>query len=172
MGMTEVDTTKVDNNLGIIYGSDSAPVTIIEYINLRCPYCKQWWDERSPLIDKYVAEGKVKQVIKLFDKEKESLQRGNVMHQYVPNNMTAKEAIAKIYDTQDQWGDLSLDGVAEFAVNKLGLDRQPETESMTKKIAEECKENGVFFIPTMVINDHVFDQKISDEDLVSLLEKK
>ncbi|AQP53346.1 hypothetical protein CBF34_04825 [Vagococcus penaei] len=171
MSMTEVDTKKIDNSLGLVFGDENAPITIVEYINLRCPFCKQWWDERSQLIDQYVANGKVKQVIKLFDKDKESLQSGNVMHHHVPNDNTAKAAITKIYATQSEWGSLdSLDEVANYAVDKLGFTHNPATEELSKKIALEAKENGVFFIPTMIVGDQVFDQKISEAELTALLE--
>ena len=50
-----------------------------EFMNLRCPYCRQWFNESKELL----ANADVTRVIKLFDKEKPSLQRGNIMHRFV-----------------------------------------------------------------------------------------
>jgi hypothetical protein len=42
---------------------------------------------------------------------------------------------------------------------------------MSQAILEEAIDANVFFIPTVIIGDKVFDQKISNEELIALLEK-
>ena len=94
---------------GIHIGDPSAK-PIVEFMNLRCPYCRQWFEESLPILGEAVAAGKLRRVIKLFDKEKESLQRGNVMHRFVSSTdpQATSAEITKIYQTQDEWGHLSL----------------------------------------------------------------
>jgi len=42
-------------------GSPKAPVTLVEYADLQCPYCAQWSRETLPvLVDEYVATGKLR----------------------------------------------------------------------------------------------------------------
>lgn len=168
--MTDINTQKIDFENGIILGRDDAPVKLVEFTNLRCPYCRQWWQERHDLIAEYVAAGRVQHIIKLFDKEKPSLAAGDVMHHHVPQDESAPDVISSIFETQDDWGNLdTLEDVADYAVNTLGLTLQNHKE-MSTKIKNETLESGVFFIPTMIVNDQVFDQKIALEDLKALLD--
>lgn len=56
---TSIDTTKGSP----ILGSDTAPITIIEFGDYQCPYCKKWNQEVKPLIEKnYLNTGKAKLV--------------------------------------------------------------------------------------------------------------
>jgi protein-disulfide isomerase len=46
---------------GNVLGSPSAPVTLVEYVDLQCPFCQQFETQAmSTLIEKYVRTGKVK----------------------------------------------------------------------------------------------------------------
>ncbi len=52
-----VDTTKGSP----VLGSNSAPVTIIEFGDYQCPFCQKWNKDTKPLIEKnYIDAGKVK----------------------------------------------------------------------------------------------------------------
>ncbi len=171
MGMTDVDVTKLNTDTGIKIGDNEAPIKVIEFINIRCPFCRQWFDEKNDLLQEYVNAGKIQRVIKLFDKEKPSLAKGNIMHHHVPTDASASSAIQSIYKTQDIWGDLEdHTEIAAYAVNELGLSLQ-EYENMTTRILKEAEEANVFFIPTVIIGEEVFDQKISTEELKALLDK-
>ncbi len=45
---------------------------MIEFINLACPYCRQWFEESHELLEEAVQSGQLRRVIKLFDKEKKA----------------------------------------------------------------------------------------------------
>ncbi len=56
--------TVIDTNNGSpILGSESAPVTIIEFGDYQCPFCQKWNLQTKPLIEQnYINSGKVKLV--------------------------------------------------------------------------------------------------------------
>ena len=46
---------------GAVLGSPTAPVTLVEYADLQCPYCGRWARETLPtLIERYVRPGKLR----------------------------------------------------------------------------------------------------------------
>ncbi|MEG0550633.1 MAG: thioredoxin domain-containing protein [Vagococcus sp.] len=170
MGMTEVDVTKINPTTGIKIGDDKAPIKVIEFVNLRCPFCRLWSDEKDTFLQQYVEEGKIQRVIKLFDKEKPSLAKGNIMHHHVPNNDLALSAIQSIYETQDDWGDLEdHNEIAAFATDRLNLSLQ-DFKDTSESIINEAEAANVVFVPTVIIGEHVFDQKISIQELKAILD--
>jgi protein-disulfide isomerase len=55
----------VDNDA--VLGSSSAPVTIIEFSDYQCPFCRKFWTETLPSIKReYIDAGKVKLVFRDF----------------------------------------------------------------------------------------------------------
>src|SRR3989344_5228401 len=50
-----------------VQGEPAAPVTIVEFSDFECPYCRRFWNETlSHIIDTYVATGKARLVYKHF----------------------------------------------------------------------------------------------------------
>ncbi len=46
---------------GIVLGSPKAPVTVVEYVDLQCPFCQEFETKAMPtLLSRYVRSGKVK----------------------------------------------------------------------------------------------------------------
>lgn len=173
MDTSQMKAEFLKTTTGIKVGDSQAPVQLVELINVRCPFCRQWFEETNELLMAYVADGKLCRTIKLFDKEKPGLKPGNVMHRYISkqDGLLAMTQLNSIYATQDEWGNLAnLTDIAKFAEEKLSLseDYQPE---MTEKIISEATRANIPFIPTMIINDVIFDQKISLTDLKTLIEK-
>ncbi|MGM0239788.1 thioredoxin domain-containing protein [Enterococcus sp. AZ103] len=164
MDISVIKGELVNDFNGIKIGSDQAPKRIVEFMNLRCPYCKKWFDESRELLDVAVKEGKVQRIIKLLDKDKESLQRGNVMHEYIKNAPVALEQISQAYATQNTWGELSLEGVAAFAENTLKLEQQPN-EGTQREIRNEAEQANIKFVPTILVEDKIFDESVSEAEL-------
>lgn len=170
MDTSEINYLETNADVGVKIGPTDAPVAIIEFLNLRCPYCRQWFTASKDIIDQAVKEKKAYRVIKLFDKEKESLQRGNVMHRYVTKGDIEKayQDINRIFDTQDQWGELTLEEVETFAEEQLGLENYEDTLT-TKAIIEEANRANIKFVPTIIVGDKIFDESIEPEQLKDYL---
>ena len=50
---------------GITLGDPNAPVTLVEYADLQCPYCADWARDAFPtIVDEYVRPGKVRLVFR------------------------------------------------------------------------------------------------------------
>ena len=50
---------------GTALGSPKAPVTLVEYADLQCPYCAEWTHRAFPaIVDRYVRQGKVRIVFR------------------------------------------------------------------------------------------------------------
>ena len=50
---------------GIALGNPRAPVTLVEYADLQCPYCAQWSRDTFPtIVDEYVRAGRVRVVLR------------------------------------------------------------------------------------------------------------
>lgn len=170
MDISIIDHQKVNFSTGIKLGNSTAPHQMAEFINLRCPYCKAWFEKNDHLLQKAVGEGKLYRVIKLFDKEKESLQRGNVMHRYVSktDSALALEQIREIFATQEEWQDQSIEEVAWYAEEKLSLTEEPDVAT-TANIIEEAATANIQFVPTIVLDQHIFDESISENLLMTYL---
>lgn len=120
------------DNLGVgklpLLGNKDAKVTVIEFSDFQCPFCKKYFDENhSQLLEKYVNTGKVKFAYRHFP-----------LTSIHPNAQKAAEAAecaneqGKFWDyhdllfkNQDEWAPLSgtavIDKFVEYAGGGLGL---------------------------------------------------
>lgn len=169
ISVIKANETNAVNGLSI--GSEQAAKVSLEFMNLRCPYCKKWFLDSKEVLEQAVKQEKIRRVIKLFDKEKPSLQRGNVMHQYVDTTNAASilESIELIYQHQDEWGNLSLEEVANYAENILHLKRNAEHEKVKSAIVKEAQAANIIFVPTIILDEHIFDENITTEELTAYI---
>ena len=172
MDISIIKADKTNTETGIHYGNLDAPKKMAEFINLACPYCRQWFNESYELLEEAVSKGRLQRVIKLFDKEKESLQRGNVMHHYIDYSAPeqALSALHKMFATQDEWGNLTLEEVATYAEKNLGLKEQKDATLVSAVIAE-ANAAHIQFVPTIIIGENIFDESVTEEELRGYIEK-
>ena len=174
MDISTIKADKVNTTTGIKIGSEDAPVKVIEFINLKCPYCKMWYEDSKDLLTEYVSSGKVQRIIKHFDKEKPSLKKGNVLHRYLDytNPEKALEEIDYFFAHQDEWGNLGdFEAIAKYAEEKRGLSLQ-SNELEAQEIIKEANEAEVVFVPTIFIEKEIFDEHITQQELKDLIEAR
>lgn len=89
-------TEKITLNDSIRYGSDDAPVKIIEYINLCCPDSLAYEQSIAPFLEDFIKKGQVQRVLKHFDKNKSGLRKGNILNTYI-NYDDQNEAFTRVH---------------------------------------------------------------------------
>lgn len=167
-------------------GDISAPVTIIEYSDFQCPFCKKWHDEvGAPIMEEYVKMGKARFIYKDFAflgqestnaaiASKCALEQGENQfwdyHDYLFDNQKGENR-----------GQFSVANLKRFAAN-LKLDTNKFNECLgsnkykadVQKETEEGRAAGVDGTPAFLINGRLIVgaqplsefQKIIDEALV------
>lgn len=173
MDTRNIKADAISTEGGFHFGDKDAPIKVIEFINLKCPYCKEWWEKGSPILDKYIKDNKVERIVKLFDKEKPSLRTGNVLHAHLDYNDidSVRKDIDYYVEHLDEWGNLSEEQVAEFAQTHRGAEKQ-ENVSSAEHIVKEAEAANVKFVPTVFIEDYIFDEHITEKELKSIIETK
>lgn len=152
-----------DNSIKI--GLDTAPIKVVEYINLRCPDSKAYEEEMTPYLNTFIQDGKVQRIIKHFDKKSYGLESGNLLNQYLNYETSGEtyEMIQKLFKEQDQWGFDRLAQIPHIA-QEYGLALQPANREISKAVLNEVDAVGVEMIPTVFINETAFVERFDFED--------
>lgn len=168
MDTTHIDFSKVDKDLGITIGNADAPLHLVSYINLCCPFCRKFHQQNKGLFRDYINQGKLKYTIKLFDRDKKDLRNSNILHQYIDYSdpEEANRLIDDFYSAQETFKHASETEVVEWVEQTLGLKKQDNTE-IAQKIREEGDQASVQFIPTAYLEGHIFDEH---EDYMTIRE--
>jgi protein-disulfide isomerase len=154
---------QVDNGHFPVKGDANAKVTIVEFADFRCPYCKQIEDNVMPQLQKdYIDTGKVKLYFRQYDfLGPASTVAANAaecandqgkfwdMHQYLYKNQPA-ETDTSMYTTDSLTtiaGQLGLDTTQFNSCLSANTDNQKVTDDMTAG-----QKAGVSGTPTFYIN--------------------
>lgn len=156
--------SKITHEDSIKVGSDDAPLKVVEYINLRCPHCKNYEENVAPFLNAYIENGTVQRVIKHYDKEKPGLEKGNVLNQYLDYSTPKEtfELIKKLFAEQETWGQNRIAEIPHVALD-YGLSLQDENRAQSKRISEEAAAVGVEYVPTVFVGEEAFVE-INDLD--------
>jgi len=120
-----------------ILGNPDAPVVVIEYSDIECPFCKQFHVTMQQIMDEYGKDGKVAWVYRQFPLAQ--------LHPNAPRLAEASECVAELAGNSAFWN--FLDGVFAVApVNVLfPLDRLNEvaTQAGVDQTAfTQCLDSG------------------------------
>ena len=167
--INEISTTKkptlssFTDNASPVLGNTNAPLTMIEFGDYQCTYCKKFFHEtEGSIIENYVETGKVKIMFKDFIVVgSDSTNAANAAHCANDQKMfwMYHSILYNNWDGEDT-GWASVDRLHEFA-NKLGLDMNEFSECMYESKWEELINSsqtdgriiGVTATPTFFIID-------------------
>lgn len=153
-------------------GSDDAPVKVIEYVNLRCPFSKKYEENVAPVLDEYIKDGKVQRILKHFDKEKYPLEVGSVLNQYLDYD-TPEETyvlVQKIFANQDDWGNERLSHIPHVA-KEYGLTLQENNKEQAERVFKEVQAVNVELIPTIFVGEKEWIGTVDVDEFIATIEK-
>ncbi len=110
---------------GNVLGKPSAPVTVIEYIDLQCPFCRQFETEAMPtILENYVRKGKVKVEARVIEILGADSQRGREAALAAAQQNKLFNFNQLLYDNQgtEQTGWLDDNIIRSAAASIPGLD--------------------------------------------------
>jgi protein-disulfide isomerase len=152
-------------------GSPSAPITVVDYSDFQCHYCRQFAVDIEPLIDEYyIQTGKIRFVFKhliIFGDESvlaaEAAECAAEQNQFWPYYHALMDL-----ELSTRAKDFTTEKAQELA-QKLGLDMTLFSESLTSgkfrdKVTQEVSEStslGFQLIPTFVVNGVQTDPKVN-----------
>ncbi|MEW5908063.1 MAG: DsbA family protein [Patescibacteria group bacterium] len=120
-----------------IRGDINAPLTIIEYSDTECPFCKKFQETMQQLMDVYGKEGKIKWVYRHFPLD--------ALHTKSRKESEATECAAELGGNEKFWA--YLDRIYEITPSNDGLDPKQllviaEYLGLDKKAFEDCLNSG------------------------------
>lgn len=131
----------VDIKTDHIIGNPKAPVTILEYSDIECPYCKKFHQTMQKIMAEYGKDGKVNWVYRHLP-----------LHKNAPREALASECAADLGGNEKFWQ--YLDKIYEITPGNDGL-----ADSELPNIAETVGLNRTKFLECL--NSARFDAKIS-----------
>ncbi|MEP1206199.1 MAG: DsbA family protein [Rhizobiaceae bacterium] len=164
-----------------IMGDVNAPVTLLEYASMTCPHCKSFHERIMPAIKKkYIDTGKVKYILRPFPFDGD--RRGEaafMLAKCAPNN-NYYAMLDALFATQQTWAGKGnpvpellriskLSGMTE-ADFKACLSDQELLTNMIKGRNLAVKEFNVRATPTVFINDQLYTQSTTVENLSAALD--
>jgi protein-disulfide isomerase len=120
-----------------VLGNPNAPIVIIEYSDIECPFCKQFHVTMQQIIDEYGRDGRVAWVYRHFPLTQ--------LHPNAPRLAEASECVAEIGGNTAFWSFLDevfivAPGNTPFPMNRLN--EVARTVGVDENAFTECLESG------------------------------
>jgi protein-disulfide isomerase len=147
---------------GNVLGNPKAPVTVIEYVDLQCPFCRQFETEAMPtILENYVRKGKAKLEARVISFIGPDSQRGREAALAAAKQNKMFNFAQLLYDNQgpENTGWLSDDIIKSAAASIPGLDasklendRSSESvKGQMDTIDSQAAESDVNSTPTIYV---------------------
>src|SRR4051812_32903712 len=176
--MAQPSTLLAPGSLGdMIQGSDTAPVTIVEYASLTCPHCREFAMKTFPELKKrYIDTGKVRYIFREFALNDVDLLaivtvRCAPKERYFP-------LVETLYEKQDQWAvNNPVPPLLGIAKQAGFTDESFKACASNQQVIEGVKTQrdagskfGVSSTPTFFVNGEKHSGDMSIEDLEKLIQ--
>lgn len=169
-------TTIINDYLRI--GSDDAPVKLEAFMNVACKGSASIYRLAKQVLPEYIENGKLQVIIKLYDKPREELIHGALVH-WSLDNENPEQAIHVVTDLLEKhpsWMELSDKELKQQIVNDYGLSPEERLENVDVSLAitKEAIERDVKIVPTLFFNGEKllgFTYELEPKDLRNAVEQ-
>ncbi|MEM9045934.1 MAG: DsbA family protein [Pseudomonadota bacterium] len=166
----------------IVFGEETAPVTVIEYLSLTCPHCKRFHTATWPEFKKnYVETGKVKFVMRDMFLNEPGFWAGLVAR--CGGHAGYGPMVDQFFNKQSEWTSVPANQIAD-EIRKIGqlnglspdsLDSCLSDQTYARAVFEDAhskaKADGVNSTPTFFINGEKVVGNRSYAEFSSLVDK-
>ena len=135
---------------GLIYGSETATIEIVNYTSFQCPDCSIMHERLHDIIKKYIENGTVIYVEKPIDITR--FKFDEIIYKHMNEEQSLDfEKLLEIYKTQDEWREFESEKeVIEFL--KLSDKENKKNVNDLKVITKEKEDVQLEEVPTMFMN--------------------
>jgi protein-disulfide isomerase len=165
-----------------VLGSPDAPVTMIEYSEYLCPYCRRFVLETLPLIEEqYIDTGRVKLIFRDFPVHGEGAIAMAMVAECAADQGKFWEMHVLLYERVEEWSasEQLLDTLLGYA-DELGMDsdafydclQQGTTIERIREDYEIGVQEGVDATPTFFVNGTEVRGAVPFEDFQSVIEEE
>lgn len=171
-----IKISKSDHVLGL----RTAPLAVIEYASLTCPYCASFHNKTLPRIAKpWITTGRMSLTFRHYPLDGMSL-RAALVAEAIENEKDFFDFISKLFAHQDAWTkthnstDYLIDMAMEFGMPleraKMALNDKEIIRRVLTGLVSARDELNVKSTPTFFINDKMYPGLIEYNDFVRVLD--
>lgn len=159
-------------------GDENAPVTLVEYTDYQCPFCKRYYDQTySQLISDYVDSGKVRYLVRDLPLSfHPNAEPAAVAARCAGQQGRYQEMHDLLFENQEEWAELS-DATSTFVdyANQIGVNITAcmSDESVVASVREDASlasNIGATGTPTFVVNGKILVGAQPTSSFVTLIE--
>ncbi len=160
------------------FGRPNAPVTIVQYASLTCPYCRRFHKETFPKLKReFIDTGKVRYILREFPIGKTSGAATIALRCAKPEKYL--ELYGKFLEQQPAWVSLEVRPDAIFKVaSQVGMTRQQfdacrENQSMIdglKWVKDRGRTLGIIGTPNFFVEGTLIKKVLTIEEIRAMVE--
>lgn len=158
-------------------GNDAAPIKMEVFANVACPGTAYLYNTAKDVFQEYIDNGQLQLIIKLWDKPREELLHGTLIHLSLDNSKPeeAIRTVESLLATQEEWRELSDKELKQLLIDKYNCQEEERLENVdiSLNITKEAIERGVKYVPTIFINGEeqpLNHYKFTADDIRSYIE--
>lgn len=137
-------------------GNDNAPLKLEVFANVSCPGSAYLYNVAKDVFQEYIDNGQLQLVIKLWDKPREELLPGTLIHLSLDNSKPeeAIQTVESLLATQEEWHEFSDKELKQLLIDKYNgqVEERLENVDVSLAITHEAIERGVKYVPTIFLN--------------------